>query len=174
MVDTVAPEKRSRMMAAVRQKNTPGEVLLRKQLHRLGFRYRLHESRLPGSPDLVFPRYNAVIFVHGCYWHAHGCYRSTIPRSNRQFWLEKFAANRERDRRNINDLLADGKRVLVVWECSLFGKESIGAQFVADIAAEWLCDGAEFACIQGGSRTRDRALSGLYRAKNGLGGARGP
>ncbi len=92
---------------------------LRKALHRLGLRYRLHVRKLPGSPDLVFPRFKSVVFVHGCFWHVHGCKYSTTPSARREFWTEKFAANKARDERNVNLLLADGWRVLTVWESAL-------------------------------------------------------
>src|SRR5690348_16128970 len=100
-MDTVDRQTRSRIMASVGQKDTGAEIILRSMLHKAGFRYCLHDRRLPGSPDLVFPRYGAVIFVHGCYWHSHGCHKSTVPKSRRTFWTEKFTTNRRRDERNI-------------------------------------------------------------------------
>ena len=118
-MDTVDEKTRSRIMASVRQKGTGPELRLRKALHRLGFRYRLNDNKLPGSPDLVFPKYKAVIFVHGCFWHRHGCKASTTPKTRRDFWLAKFKANVERDEAKIEALKAKGWRVLVVWECSL-------------------------------------------------------
>jgi DNA mismatch endonuclease (patch repair protein) len=93
-MDTVDLATRSKIMSAVGRKDTGAELLLRSALHRIGLRYRLHDRSLPGTPDLVFPRFCAVIFVHGCYWHSHGCYRSTVPKSHRKFWIAKFAANR--------------------------------------------------------------------------------
>src|SRR6185295_17171391 len=107
-MDTVDNETRSKIMASVGQKNTGAEKILRSALHKAGLRYRLHDRTLPGSPDLVFPRFRAAIFVHGCYWHAHGCHRSTVPKSRRDFWTDKFHANRLRDERNLNAVLADG------------------------------------------------------------------
>src|SRR5258708_38977086 len=124
LMDTVSPAVRSRIMASVGQKDTGAEVLLRTALHRMGLRYKLHDRSLPGSPDLVFPRFKAVVFVHGCYWHTHGCYRSTVPKSRSEFWTQKFSANRERDERNICRLIAGGWRVIVVWECALLGKSA--------------------------------------------------
>lgn len=118
-MDTVDKATRSRIMAAVKQRGTKPEVALRHALHHQGLRYRLNEKRLPGSPDLVFPRYRAVVFVHGCFWHSHGCKFSTVPSTRQDFWLAKFLANKERDRRKIEALLAEGWRVLVVWECSM-------------------------------------------------------
>src|SRR5438105_14342686 len=121
-MDTVDRQTRSRIMSCVGQKNTGAEILLRTSLHRIGLRYRLHDRSLPGSPDLVFPRFHAVVFVHGCYWHSHGCYRSTVPKSRHEFWTEKFRANRSRDEKNVKLLLESGRRVLTVWECSLRGR----------------------------------------------------
>ena len=106
------------MMSAIRSGNTKPEMMLRKMLHARGFRYRLHDSKLPGKPDLVFPRYHAVLFVHGCFWHRHeGCKYATTPASNAEFWQDKFEKNVARDRRAIDALLAAGWRVGVVWEC---------------------------------------------------------
>jgi DNA mismatch endonuclease, patch repair protein len=137
-MDTVDQATRSRIMASVGQKNTGAETLLRSTLHREGFRYRLHDRTLPGSPDLVFPRFRAVIFVHGCYWHSHGCYKSTVPKSRRKFWTAKFKANRQRDERNINLLLERGWRVMIVWECALLGKSALPPVEVAARVRAWL------------------------------------
>jgi len=120
MVDVVTPEVRSRMMAGIRGRDTRPELLLRKALHARGFRYRLADKRLPGSPDIVLPKYRAVIFVHGCFWHRHpGCGKATTPASNTDFWLAKFAANVTRDERNLHDLIDLGWRVAIVWECAI-------------------------------------------------------
>jgi DNA mismatch endonuclease (patch repair protein) len=124
-MDTVDRQTRSKIMASVGQKDTGAELLLRRALHKAGLRYRLHDRSLPGSPDLVFARFRAAVFVHGCYWHSHGCYRSTVPKSRRDFWIQKFSANRERDERNVCRLIAAGWRVIVVWECALLGKSAL-------------------------------------------------
>lgn len=137
-MDTVDRAKRSQIMARVGQKNTGPEMLLRSALHRRGLRYRLHDRKLPGSPDLVFSKYHAVVFVHGCYWHSHGCYRSTVPKTRRDFWAKKFADNKERDQRKIDQLTSDGWRVLVVWECALVGKNARPAASVANEVVDWL------------------------------------
>lgn len=95
---------RRRIMTAVPQRNSVPEVLLRKALFRAGLRYRLHAPRMPGRPDVVFPKYRVAVFVHGCFWHRHdGCPRTTTPKSNAEFWRSKFEANQERDRRNNRD-----------------------------------------------------------------------
>lgn len=108
---------RSCQMAGIRQKNTAPELAVRKALWSLGFRYRLHRRDLPGSPDIVLGRRSTVIFVHGCFWHRHGCGRTTTPSRNRGFWAAKFVANVRRDERTVRALRAAGWRVLVVWEC---------------------------------------------------------
>lgn len=120
MTDFLSPAERSERMSRIRSKDTQPELLLRKALHRLGLRYRLHGTGLPGKPDLVFPRYKAVVFVHGCFWHHHtGCKIATTPKSNTPFWLEKFKKNVARDTRVAAELEALGWRVFIVWECEL-------------------------------------------------------
>ncbi len=148
-MDTVDKETRSKIMSSVGQKNTGPETILRSALHKCGLRYRLHDRSLPGSPDLIFPRYKAVVFVHGCYWHSHGCYRSTVPKTRREFWTDKFEANKKRDRRNIALLQQAGWRVLVVWECALIGKAASPADTIAKRAAEWLNGRRQFGSIKG-------------------------
>lgn len=155
-MDTVDRQTRSKIMASVGQKNTGAELLLRSTLHKIGLRYRLHDRSLPGSPDLVFPRFKAVAFVHGCYWHSHGCYRTTIPKSRREFWIEKFFANRERDERNICRLIAEGWRVMVVWECSLLGKDSLTEGEVARQFRTWLAGRLQRGDISGSSQKTER------------------
>jgi DNA mismatch endonuclease (patch repair protein) len=137
-MDTVDRQTRSRIMASVGQKNTGAEMILRRALHANGFRYRLHVRHLPGSPDLVFPRFRAAVFVHGCYWHAHGCYRSTVPKSRKNFWTEKFDANRRRDAAKAAALRDLDWRVLTVWECALKGKTALPLPNVVDLIADWL------------------------------------
>jgi DNA mismatch endonuclease (patch repair protein) len=137
-MDTVDPQTRSKIMASVGQKDTGAELLLRRALHKIGLRYRLHDRSLPGSPDLVFPCFRAVVFVHGCYWHSHGCYKSTVPKSRRIFWTDKFTANRSRDAKNVNLLLDDRWRVLTVWECALKGKTAQPSSAVVKAVKSWL------------------------------------
>jgi DNA mismatch endonuclease, patch repair protein len=140
-MDTVSSEVRSKIMASVGQKNTGAEILLRNALHRLGLRYKLHDRALPGSPDLVFPRFKAVVFVHGCYWHSHGCYRSTVPKTRKEFWTSKFAANKTRDAKKTAELLKRGWRVLTVWECTLNGKLAKPTGSLAKRVETWLNSG---------------------------------
>ncbi|WP_447763850.1 very short patch repair endonuclease [Sphingopyxis panaciterrae] len=120
MVDSLTPAQRSERMSRIRSSNTRPELALRKALHRLGFRYRLHGRDLPGKPDIVLPKYRAAIFVHGCFWHRHaGCKVATTPKSNTQFWIEKFDRNVRRDQIAIERLEALGWRALIAWECEL-------------------------------------------------------
>jgi DNA mismatch endonuclease (patch repair protein) len=120
VADVVDKLTRSQMMAGIRGKDTKPEMVIRTALHAAGHRYRLHDSALPGKPDLVFPKYKAVVLVHGCFWHRHpGCWWSTTPASNPEFWTAKFDQNVRRDAKNIVDLKNLGWRVGVVWECAL-------------------------------------------------------
>ncbi|MFV0888157.1 very short patch repair endonuclease [Metapseudomonas otitidis] len=139
MTDFLSPEKRSERMSRIRGQNTQPELALRKALHRLGLRYRLHNATLPGKPDLVFPRYKAVVFVHGCFWHSHtNCSIANIPKSNSEFWREKFKKNKERDARVVASLEKSGWHVLIVWECELTNREKIRATSEI-IAASIIC-----------------------------------
>jgi DNA mismatch endonuclease (patch repair protein) len=119
MVDTFTVSERSRIMAAVKSKNTTPELLVRRLTHSLGYRYRLHVRTLPGTPDLVFPRRKAIIIVNGCFWHMHGCGRCRIPSARRAYWIAKLRRNAKRDKVSQRALRRDGWRVMVVWECQL-------------------------------------------------------
>jgi len=120
MPDILSRKQRSEVMSKVRDADTKPEWILRSGLHRLGFRYRLRNKNLPGRPDLVFPKYRAAVFVHGCFWHRHqGCKDASIPKSNIHFWTRKFKENTERDKRVRHELTERGWRVMVVWECEL-------------------------------------------------------
>jgi DNA mismatch endonuclease, patch repair protein len=132
-------------MASVGQRNTGPEMALRRSLHRLGLRYRLHDKKLPGSPDLVFPCFNAVMFVSGCFWHAHKhCKFATKPSSRKEFWNEKFQANRKRDKRNYEVLLERGWRVLIIWECSIKGRKLSELDEMGAQVKEWLTSERQF------------------------------
>jgi DNA mismatch endonuclease, patch repair protein len=133
-MDIVDPQTRSRMMSGIRGKDTRPEKTVRSFLHQRGFRYRLHEGKLPGRPDMVFPKYKVVIFVHGCFWHQHpACKKATRPKNNAEKWSRKFAENVARDRRNVPALTDMGWHVIVVWECGL-GRNTLPQQL------EWLVD----------------------------------
>ena len=133
MVDIVAPEVRSRMMASIRARDTRPEMLVRRHLHGLGFRYRLSPRDMPGKPDLVLPRYRAVVFVHGCFWHGHdSCRFATVPATRTEFRTAKISANKRRDVASEEKLRALGWRVAVVWECTLRSNQSGALQRAAD------------------------------------------
>ena len=118
--EEIVSSVRSRNMAAIRGKDTAPELAVRRILHAMGLRFRLHRKDLPGRPDIVLPKHRTVVFVHGCFWHRHkGCRYTTTPKTRQEFWQTKFAANVERDRRNRTDLQQLGWRVIVVWECEL-------------------------------------------------------
>ena len=120
MADTVTPEVRSAIMSRIKSKGMKPEMRVRRLLHGLGYRYRLHRGDLPGRPDLVFPARRKVVFVNGCFWHLHeGCARVRVPSSNRDYWVAKLNRNRERDIRNNALLERDGWGVMTVWECEL-------------------------------------------------------
>ena len=117
---------RSALMSRVRSKDTKPELVVRREAHALGYRFRLHRHDLPGTPDLVFPRLHKVVFVHGCFWHRHeGCRRTTTPTTRAAYWQEKFEQNVRRDRRNIAMLETLGWKVLVVWECETFDRSGL-------------------------------------------------
>ncbi|GJH36728.1 DNA mismatch endonuclease Vsr [Paraburkholderia hospita] len=121
MVDIVDAATRSRMMSGIRGRNTKPEILIRSQLHRRGFRFRLDARDLAGRPDIVLPRYRAVIFVHGCFWHGHDCHLFKWPQTRPEFWRDKIGRNRANDAKAQAALLEAGWRVATVWECALRG-----------------------------------------------------
>ncbi|MBC8742895.1 DNA mismatch endonuclease Vsr [Paraburkholderia sp. UCT31] len=140
MVDVVDSATRSRMMSGIRGRDTKPEILVRRLLHGLCFRFRLHVRDLPGKPDIVLPRYHAVIFVHGCFWHGHNCHRFKSPNTRPDFWREKIGQNQSNDEKTRDALLAAGWRVGVVWECALRASNK-SAEGVAQSVADWLrCD----------------------------------
>jgi DNA mismatch endonuclease (patch repair protein) len=124
-MDILGSEERSALMARVRSKDTGIEVLVRRALHRLGFRYRLGGAGLPGRPDIVLPKHRTVVFVHGCFWHGHDCPLYRLPKTRTEFWKAKIGGNRARDERNVADLKARNWKPLVVWECAIRGKSDI-------------------------------------------------
>lgn len=119
-MDNLSKKERSAHMAKIKGKNTYPEMIVRKFLFSKGFRYRIHDSKYPGSPDIILPKYRTVIFVHGCFWHGHkNCRASRLPTTNIEYWQEKFQQNVARDRRKIKLLEKDGWNVIVIWECSI-------------------------------------------------------
>jgi DNA mismatch endonuclease (patch repair protein) len=131
MADNRTPEQRAATMRAVKSKDTGPEWTVRRLLHRLGYRYRLHVKDLPGKPDLVFPRRRLALFVHGCFWHGHGCRIGQLPKSRLDYWRPKIDANAKRDRRKKAALVAAGWRVAVVWQCELADTEALTARLRA-------------------------------------------
>lgn len=125
-------------MAGIRGADTKPELILRRGLHKRGFRYRLHDRSLPGRPDMVFPGHNAVLFADGCFWHGHDCHLFKWPKSRKEFWREKIGGNIERDRRNEQALLDAGWRVARVWECALKGKTRRPVDSVIGDCATWI------------------------------------
>lgn len=141
MSDTLTPDQRHQNMAAIHSSNTKPEVKLRHALWGQGFRYKVNDKRLPGSPDIVLPKYRSVIFVHGCFWHGHkGCKNYTVPKTNTDFWVAKVRRNQERDQEVWRKLEAKGWSVIIVWECEL-GKSHI-PDTVAHVSAEIKANGA--------------------------------
>lgn len=138
MADVVTPEVRSRMMAGIRGKNTQPELLIRRGLHRLGLRFLVHDKRLPGKPDLVFPKWRAAIFVNGCFWHGHDCRLFKLPSTRTEFWRDKINANKERDQTAIKKLDEAGWRALTIWECQIKGRSAQEIESVLKSCRNWL------------------------------------
>jgi DNA mismatch endonuclease, patch repair protein len=135
MADVLTKEQRHRNMASIKSKNTKPEMLVRSQVHRLGYRYRLHQKGLPGKPDLVFASRRKVIFVHGCFWHIHDCrYGAVKPATNASFWESKRISNVERDKKNLAALEEDGWKILIIWECQI----SSGIELLTKTITEFL------------------------------------
>lgn len=116
-MDTRSPEQRSHIMRSVRSRDTGPELLVRQILHRLGLRFRLHRKDLPGRPDVVLTKHRTAVFVHGCFWHGHGCAKGRLPKSRLSFWTDKIERNRKRDAESARALRAAGWRVLTIWQC---------------------------------------------------------
>lgn len=147
MADVHSPEARRKNMRAIRSRDTKPEIFIRKMLYSAGFRYSVCPASIAGKPDLYFPRYKAVIFVHGCFWHAHGCYLFKLPQSRKDFWQQKLNNNIDRDRRNLQLLIEKGYRVLVIWECAIKGKLKLEPRHLQERIIEWLNDGKLSACV---------------------------
>ncbi len=138
MVDVVDKATRSRMMAGIRGKDTKPELMVRSALHRRGLRFKLHVASLPGKPDLVFPKYRAVVFVHGCFWHRHDCQYFRWPQSNKAFWRTKLSRNFRRDRLTVHTLQDADWRVCMIWECALKQKTPKQTARILDRIANWV------------------------------------
>lgn len=140
------------MMAGIRGKDTRPELVVRRGLHALGFRFRLHDRKLAGQPDMVLSRYRATIFIHGCFWHGHDCPLFRWPKTREAFWREKIGRNRERDTEAEARLYHVGWRVLKIWECAMKGPSRIGVDAVMPLAAGWLRSDTRMAEIRGSHR----------------------
>lgn len=138
MADVLTAEQRQLNMSRIRGRDTKPEMLIRRNLHARGLRYRLHDRSLPGRPDLVFPKYRTAVFIHGCFWHAHGCALSKLPATRQDFWKKKLDGNAARDRKAIGALQAAGWRVLVIWECSIRGPGRLNDLKALDSAAGYI------------------------------------
>jgi DNA mismatch endonuclease, patch repair protein len=152
MADIVPPETRSRMMAGIKGRDTKPEVALRSGLHRLGLRFTLG-SKLPGKPDMVFPRHRVAVFFHGCFWHGHeGCALFRLPGTRTEFWEKKIGGNRERDRRVLAELAVLGWRIGVVRECSIRGRGRRDMEEVCSDLAAWIRGSGGFLELEGMDR----------------------
>jgi DNA mismatch endonuclease, patch repair protein len=156
VTDIVTPEKRSQMMSGIRGKNTRPELVIRKALHRAGFRYRLHDKKLPGKPDLVFPKYRAVIFVHGCFWHGHDCHLFKWHKTRPAFWNKKITGNKANDDMVMTALNGQGWRTLIIWECAIKGKMRLTFSDLMLDTNGWLRNGIHNIEIRGLNRESSR------------------
>src|ERR1039458_1292243 len=127
---------RSANMRAIRSKGKKPELMVRSLVHSLGYRFRLHRKDLPGKPDLVFGPRRKVIFVHGCFWHSHGCKTAHVPKSNQEYWEPKLRRNKMRDKKNIELLVADGWKILVIWECETRDEDRLEKRLTAFLGEE--------------------------------------
>ncbi len=149
MADIVSAAIRSRMMASIKAKDTQPELIIRRGLHARGFRYRLHDRKLPGCPDLVLSSRKAVIFVHGCFWHGHDCEMFRLPRTRREFWEAKIGANRQRDDSTGLALTKSGWRVMTVWECAIRGRGKHAVDETISRVADWLLSSSVTGTVRG-------------------------
>lgn len=160
--DIVSKRTRSRMMSGIRGQNTKPELLIRSALHKRGFRFRLptrkKKGRLPGNPDLKLTQYNAVIFVNGCFWHGHDCHLFKWPSTRPEFWRRKIEGNIARDKAAIDDLRADGWRVLTIWECSMRGRTRFDFNQLITIVTGWLESGDGRLNVEGARKNGDDGL----------------
>ena len=136
-------------MSGIQGKDTKPELKIRSALHKLGFRYKLYDKTLPGKPDLVFPKYNAVIFIHGCFWHLHDCHLFKWPSTRPKFWRKKITENKERDKKNVLVLKEDGWRIMIIWECAVKGKYKLDFGSTIRSISDWLKSSDRYTEITG-------------------------
>ncbi len=149
MTDIVDPATRSIMMSNIRNKDTRPELLLRKGLFKKGFRYSLHSPTIPGKPDIILQKYNALIFVNGCFWHGHECNLFKWPKTRSDFWKQKITGNKERDAKNQKKCRNLGWRVLIVWECAMKGKLKQPPEKIIDLVSDWINSKNSFMEVSG-------------------------
>lgn len=155
MTDVVSPKTRSKMMSGIQGKNTKPEILIRRALHKRGFRYRINVKSLPGKPDLVFPKYKAVIHINGCFWHGHNCHLFKWPSTRPDFWHKKILGTRKRDKENNRELKKLGWRVLTIWECAVKGKNKLSFEKVIVDISDWLIANKTISEIRGKRRRKN-------------------
>lgn len=136
-------------MSNIRSKNTKIELAIRSELHKRGFRFRIHDKRIPGKPDIVFPKLKAVVFVHGCFWHGHNCHLFKWPKTREEFWREKIEANRYKDNQTMHSLAEANWRCMIVWECAIRGRLRLPLARVADEVSDWLLSDIKSTEIRG-------------------------
>ena len=149
MVDVLTKKQRQYCMSQIRGRNTKPEIMIRKALFAMGFRYKLHDKQLPGKPDLVLPKYHSVIFIHGCFWHGHNCHLFKWPSTRSDFWRDKITRNKHVDKRNYKLLKQDGWYILTIWECALKGKMKKPVDVVIKESVCWLEHGHKDKEIKG-------------------------
>ena len=164
MPDVLTPEQRHKNMAAIHSASTKPELMLRKALWHLGFRYRVNAQDLPGKPDIVLPKYRTVVFVHGCFWHGHkDCPQYTVPKTNTDFWTAKITRNQEHDQEVWRQLEAKGWSVIIVWECQL--KKAVLEETIARVEAEIKQNGEILRCAQDDRRKAREAYRQEMKAR---------
>lgn len=149
MTDVVDPATRSRMMSGIKGKDTKPEVAIRSGLHRHGFRFKKNVRTLPGKPDIVLPKFNAVVLVNGCFWHGHDCHLFKWPSTRQQFWREKIVSNQKRDMRNLEELQNLGWKTLIVWECAIKGTKRYKIADLIAVISNWIQFDSQSAEITG-------------------------
>ncbi len=156
-MDIVDAKTRSKMMSGIKAKNTSPEIYIRKYLHSLGFRFRLHANNLPGKPDVLMPKHRLAIFIHGCFWHGHKCRYFKLPKTRTEFWLDKISKNQQRDILQLENLKKQGWRVLVIWECAVRYMKKNEHYPLMNMLKEWISVGGEYLEL-------DESLAESFRA----------
>lgn len=146
---------RKRIMSSIKSKNTKPEMIIRKGLFRRGYRYRLYDKKIPGTPDVIFPRFQALIFVHGCFWHGHGCKLYRMPKNNVLYWESKILRNQQRDSEILQRLLSLNWRVMLIWECAIVGKYSYSPDTLFSQIEKWLHSSNNYQILEGRHELED-------------------